>query len=353
MERKVLLPVAQPKILGTHVQQPQIVINQPIASTRQQVLPSTARRVPKDVREWLDNYMDTPLHSILWRRVQAPIPATIGVIQGEWIRLAQQFSNRARFAKTDNPCEIIILHRQSNEKVVFITDKQTASTLIYLTDLCDLIGQLSQLSIYNCLTVELRKFADQDPERGKSFVRELQAFLPRAEIEIQHKQHANSWINNYLPEVEWIQIVNPDEKMRVHGDEPKRRRGRPSSVIPIDLASSLIGGFKIEYLEDIVSSNHLGFYDPVKCCNMTESSNWASLYWALRLAGFIKKIPAQNAASLLHRHFIPKLTSKTRITDIGRLDVIEGEAVKGREVHRIYVKLIEYYKASRQVFTGR
>lgn len=128
------------------------------------------------------------------------------------------------------------------------------------------------------------------------------------------------------------------------GNMPEEPTGDTSNSGPDYGAfySSLIGGFTPDQLDALLGSEYLGLYDfkEKQPKPAVKSGTWASLFWALKLRGFLADLTAAEGERLIRSTFKARV-SKSRITDIGRedVDLVTRRPVRGTKVEEIYNKL--------------
>lgn len=102
---------------------------------------------------------------------------------------------------------------------------------------------------------------------------------------------------------------------------------------------ALVGGFTPALLDTLLGSRHLGMYN-IETRQPTPAAtagSWASLFWALKLRGFLPWALSASKGEMLLRLTFKADVSKTRITDIRRadVDIVNRTTAKGTEVARI------------------
>lgn len=114
-----------------------------------------------------------------------------------------------------------------------------------------------------------------------------------------------------------------------------------------DFYAALVGGFTTDELKELLGNQHLGLYDFTnnKPTPVAKARDWASLYWALKLLGFLpKSLSIEKGAALIKGTFGASV-SKSALQRIGDEDVeIESYKLKPtikRGVYRIYNLLKE------------
>ncbi len=109
-----------------------------------------------------------------------------------------------------------------------------------------------------------------------------------------------------------------------------------------DLYNSLTGGFTPDLLNALLGNKHLGLYDfkEEQPKPAAKPGAWASLFWALKLRGFLADLTAAEGERVIRSTFKARV-SKSRITDIGRedVDLVTRRPVRGTKVEKIYNEL--------------
>jgi hypothetical protein len=332
MKKYSLLPVAQPLSFGTTVDQSNSRIPAPVHAS---LVPVRAIRTSTRIVEFdylRVKYQQAHFQTQLEALIAMPALMMRGRSGKEWTRFAQEITNQAMFIQASSQGAVHIQEANFYGEE-FNVSVEVASTLTFFTKLCCVLGQLGRIDIPIHLEGEYKKQSFSGGESGLNFVYALQGFLPRANMEVWHKQHINGWINRRLPECDWLPMPELYPTMQVVSSLPKSR-GRKPRACPSTFEEALAGGFKTNQLAELVSRQHLAFYDVASKQAFAEPRQWASLYWALFSMGYVQKITMGRVPELIAASF-NGITSKSSISAIYRSELEDKTPAKNTETARI------------------
>ncbi|MBG8554947.1 hypothetical protein [Hymenobacter guriensis] len=350
-------PVAQPQSFGTTAGQSSTHIPAPVCAS---LAPNRTIRAAQAIREF--DYLKAKYQKANFQpQLEALIAMPVLIMKErsgkEWTRFAQTITNQAVFVQV-NDRGLIHIQDEAFYRAEFGVSIETASTLCFFTKLYYVLGQLGRTDIPIALDGEYRKQSASGGASGSNFINALQGFLYKANIDIWHKRIINDWINEKIPECEWLTMPELCPNMQIVRSQPKRP-GRKPRICPSTFEEALVGPFKQQHLAELISREHLAFYDAPSRQALAEPGQWASLYWALFSLGYIQKLTMGRIPELIAISF-NGTTSKSSISAVYRSELIDTFPLTknkipapNTETERIFNILKSYFPSNKKVFSGR